>query len=435
MTQSPTDRRKVVCRVLTNVLLESQLGQRFNSQAFYMLLSANFATLMTRDGFDLRPIWVSLQAQVGDDPCLPGLLVAFQEHLTKQGLESIVPPGIAEMPLLARSQAVSRAFSSSDSEEAVILEIPVGDISFNTDEIPALESHELIPLAPLPASDPHLQRHEIIHHITHGLKKTSVAKHLDFSQLAFRLNEHLDELFDTPQNLNLTPLLRNLEHLEGYSPRGIFVGFIHIQEQLSSLGINLIIPDLGISTQEGTQLLREARVQERSEQQRSIQESPAGSAANITPPPDHQPRKKNNTLRHKLIWKNLRVVILVTVFISLGAAAWFMQPDQSLNPTGYNLPLEVAELRSGIFVGTLNEELWYTLSLKQREAHVKAFEATLRSRGYAKNAVVLDSKGRLVMRAQNTGHIQASKFVLESPNGITAPLKKSPKPLPNVLSP
>ncbi|MBX2812007.1 MAG: hypothetical protein KTR25_09355 [Myxococcales bacterium] len=427
VTKSSTENRRAICRALTNVLVESNLGSQVNSRAFYMLLSSNFRSLMTPSGFDLIPVWRSLVAQTDNDPNLPGLFVALQENLTKHGLESIAPSRIANMPLDARSKAIQIAFGGSN-KEALIDQIPAGEISFNTDKIPVLESHELIPLAE-PETPPEDLRQEIIHHIIHSLKITPIAKKTNTSRIAFLINENFDSLFDG-KNFDLVPILGVFSSTPDYSHRAIYPCIALLHSQLEEMGIGLLVPDLGITPEEGASLLKDAKKNHGREQHQW--NSPSSSALQQPIPSTHHRSQRSSWTEHKLnlyglsrqapsFWHKIRIGGFSLVLLSTISIAWLIRPDRPLEPTAYALPLKSASLQSGIFVGNLDDYAWYLLRPPQRKELVQLFEQEIRNRGLANNAIIIDDKGRRVLQANYSGQVSVSKFALESPDGIKLP--------------
>ena len=427
VTISGSEHRKKVCRALTNVLVESKLGERFNPQAFYMLLSSNFAVLSRPEGIDLTPIWGSLYAQVGNDSRLPGLFLAFQNHLASLGINAIVPPQLATIASQDRSRAVSAAFSIPGTpEEAVVEEIPVADLRFETGEMPILDPSELLPLVPQSLSSEN--RREVTLCIIQNLRKAPFGPRLDASQLAFRLDKYFDQICDG-QTLDLTPLLESLQSIEGFSFRDVYPSLVAIEQRIAEFRLGLRVPDLGISAEEGAKLVAEAEDREKAAQTRPSPIVPRG-----TPPPPESGKKPPSTLRRDRVlrhygllglsskqWQVIRVVLLLGSLGALAVFGWLTRPNRPLRADEYALPLTSAGVRAGIFVGTLNDRLWYSLKESERTVVLSQFEEQIKSTSVGGNARVIDRHGRVVIKATANGTLVPSKFVLKSPDGVQPP--------------
>lgn len=367
---------------------------------------------MTRGGFDLNPVWESLNGQVQHTQLLSGLFIAFQEHLAKLGLESIPPPHIENMSLPEQTRMVALTFGQ-DENEALVEKIPTDDFDFNTHEMPTLEPHELIPLVEVePLAIPAERRHLIIQHITQGLKKTSLAKEIDFSQLAFRLDEYFERFFSHEKNtLDLSPLLKSIQDLPSYSDEEIYVGLVYIQKKLGDLGISSKTPDLGITPDAAERILSTYEPKTTSSKPQKMLAKPNKQKPSVQST-QHKPLKNFYIPG----FSPARVTLILTL-IGLSIFAWFNRPNRPLDPSQFPLPLNASHLRDGIFVGLLDETHWYALSSQERKQRLERMESTLQARKLSKNAIIVDRQNRIVVRSKNNGKLDPSQFVMNSPNG------------------
>lgn len=427
MSEHQAEPRKTICRTLTAVLRRSGFSDEIDPKAFYMFLTANFAALSRHGGLDLNPLWGSLSARFGEDQRLSGLFLAFEESAQGLGLAVAQAHAVECLDTESRRAALSRAFPRTTSEAIV------EDLGSDDDDTPVLESQDLVPIL---EED---RKHAVTRLIVHALKVTPVGPQIDGAQLSYHLHSHFEEFCDG-RTFNFTPLLEGLRQIEGFQDRDAFVGIVRIAERLPEQGLQLLVPPLDVSEEEGQRLIADAEALERAERRRAIgiaaprPETPTPREEAIPPDPAalRLTKKEQQLRKYDLLgldarrWRLIRIALMTTLLIGGLTYFWVTRPDRVLEAAGWPVPLTVARLQAGSFVGVLDENQWYVLSTNKRRERIAAMETALRSHGFGKDARIIDKKGQLLIQATGLGRLRGSRFVLESPDGIEPPPPGTP---------
>ena len=439
-TPSPvTEQRKRICKTLTHVLQQSELNGAIDAKALYMLLSSNFAVLARGDGLDLTPLWGSLQGTVGDDPRLVGLFLGFEHSLYRLGLSCKMPPTLTGMTPENRDNALARAFSG-DADEAIIESLTSVEGSVSTGEMPVLETHDLRPLVD------EEQKRAIVGVVVHHLRTSAVGERIDGGQLAYRIDQFFSELCDG-RTFNLAPVLESLRKTPGFPEAAAARDLPAMAAELREMGVRLEAPGIDLETQdeEGhrtrsrwSPAQAEPTVQPEREDPRATvrpeREEPRPADRPEPEPKSPEPgrsgpgtRRERDLRRYHLLgispqrWRLVRLSGMALALVAALTYAWLTRPERDLDPSKYPLPLTAAGLKAGTFVATLDDGAWYALSLEERPDRVAAMEQVLRAEGHASEARIVDGQGRLVIMARPNGSLRASRYVLESPDGVRPP--------------
>jgi hypothetical protein len=326
--------------------------------------------------------------------------------------------------------ALEQAFGAA-TNEAVVEAVPASDLDLDSDEIPSLGSQDLQPVVT------EALRREVTRDIVAGLKGSPVGTLIDGATLAYRLDQHFADLCDG-RSFDFRPVLEGLRQMPGFTDRLAYVGLVRIRRKLEEHGLELKLPDLDVPEGEREKLLAEAEEVERRERaqrrksssSREEEERPAGpkSPSNTLEVPAPQGGRREQRLRRYGLlglgsrrWRVIRIGVLSVLLLGTGVTAWLMRPHRSLDPQRFPLPLSQAEVHHGAFSGRLVDARWYGLTPAQREAAVEKMNDALRAAGVAGRALIFDERGRLVMRGAGKGGLEASRFALESPDGVTPP--------------
>lgn len=462
MSDPKPDRRRTVCRALTTALEESELAGRVEPGTFFMWLSANFDALVRGERFDLRPLWTSLEGELGPHPVLPGLFLGLADRVGTQGLVPVLPPALDELDDGGRRDALSVAYGqpmlTPPSDGVTTKEIPVSDLELESppvlgtddlqpvpaDPLPELTSQDLRPISEGPAGKvesraraPVLltkdRQRDIVNAVVKAIRGSPLGHLVDGGQFAYQLDAHFLDVSDG-QRFDMGPVMDSLRAVEGFTERGVYAALLGVHRRLDELDVDVHAPPVQLTEADAAEVAAEERARARAQREERVRAGPtsgpvneAGSPVAPAETPKPQENTKDARLRRyglqplpKGRLRAARAVFFALVLMGVGVAAWMNRPDRSLEASSFPMPLRSAEVQSGMFVGHLDDAKWYQQPGRARKGILDSMSRTLADRRLASGAVIIDGQKRIVAR-EKKGKLDGSRWLLESPDGTSPP--------------
>lgn len=410
MQGDPKELKKQVCRTLTNVLKASTLREQIDPKAFFLMVNSNFAMLFHTGKLDLSPIYDALSGQHTPDQ-LDGFFVQLAEATTDLGIEVGLPRALAAQTIEARQEAQQRFLASVD-----------GDLSRSE-----ISSSGLTPLPMLLADDalkPLINdevRRNVVQATVNAIKGAPVGKKVDAAQLAYLIDSNFDQLCDG-ETFDFQPILDGLRGLGTVEDGEIYVAVVKLRAALQEMKLRLSDVKLAVDETLGNRLVADhKRAEARAAAEAQLVATTKTASIDLPKPEEKRAATKEERLREMGLGKEdnrtlkiVRAVVLVVVALSLGVVTFLLRPNRPLDPVelGTVIPLKNAELRDGAFLAVVDDSRWYSLTPKEREAKLKAFEALLVEKDLIEDMQARDPKGRLVITTKGPRALTGAVFFM-----------------------
>lgn len=420
-----SDTKKEVCRTLTNVVRNSTLEDRIDPKSFYVMLNTNFSVLFQQGTVDLVPVWNALAGEEAPAP-LYGLFLAFQDAAQAGGFEVRLPPAVHGLTAEQRPTYLNLSHPSDAAAPPSVVEVTDEEF-YQTDPhakaIPlSLETGDVKPFLP-----DDLKR-DVVQLVVHSLKDAPVGERLDTAQLAYLVDSNFEDLCDG-QNFDFGPILGGLRQLDGVQDSDVYAGVVTLEIALAERGIVLSPIQMDVDQELAGRLLQEAEAKAKARAEQAALEARARTQSKEKPPapppvtsaPLEVPTggdKREQRLRR---WglrmlserrvKALRYAVLTLGLLVVVGVGWFLRPNKVIDVAQFSglVPMKAAELRDGVFYGTVDEAKWWPLPVDARAQRIKGLETKMRAEGLIANAQIRDTQERLVIVATG-GKLKGAAF-------------------------
>lgn len=432
-----SEQKRSICSTLASVVRASHLRESIDPERFFKRISSDIDLLVRGKALHLEPLWALLSVDNKPD-ALYGLFLKFEQAGSALGLNVDLPTPIVRMSRNARSTYLAEfdrrpkpSAPPPATEPAQWQASALTPLPFPTEMEAIAKAEGSSPRGRRAVTEE--TRRAIAKALVWAIKDSPVGTRVNSGQLTHTVLSNFDHLCDGT-SYRFTPPLMGFFQVAEALPEDLFVAFKRFGAYLATLGITMVMPELGLTARQRVAL------------ERSVDESQ--ELAELYPPPTDgddkvvKPKKKKSETKQvieeaatelidgserglkkyglestgkKRSPAAMRLAVMGFVFVLAVVGLWLLRPIKQLDKGDYDPPMPIADAMwvEGTFYGVLDIERWNNMDATQRKLALGALEERLRKENRLSQVAIAHPNGRLAIFSVRGERLAASAEIMK----------------------